>query len=58
VKLLVLVAAAAGVWLLFRRRREDERHVVVAWQDGSELELRRGSPERERLTSIAREVLG
>lgn len=50
---LVLVAAAAVAWLLWRRRRADGSHVVVAWQDGSELELRDGSPEHDRLVSVA-----
>jgi hypothetical protein len=57
VRLLLLALVAAAAWLLLRRRGEDERRVVVAWQDGSELELRAGSPERERLVSIARGVL-
>ena len=56
-RLLLLALVAVAAWLLLRRRGEDERRVVVAWQDGSELELRAGSPERERLVSIAREVL-
>ena len=56
-RLALLALAGAGVWLLLRRRSEDERRVVVAWQDGSELELRAGSAERERLVSIAAEAL-
>ena len=36
----------------------DEHRVVVAWEDGSELDLRPGSPERERLARIAEGVLG
>ncbi len=55
---LLLVAAAVGVWLLLRRRRRaDERRVVVAWQDGSEVELGGGAPERERLVAIAEGAL-
>ena len=55
---LVLVAAAAvGAWLFLRRRRSsDERHVVVGWADGSELELGEGT-SRERLVSIAEGAL-
>ena len=33
------------------------RHVVVAWDDGSELELREGSEERDRLVAIAARAL-
>ena len=56
-RLALLALAGAAAWLLLRRRSEDERRVVVAWQDGSELELRAGSAERERLVSIAAEVV-
>ena len=56
-KLLLLPIAALGMWLLLRRRGPDGQRVVVAWEDGSELELRTGSPERERLVEIAGEVL-
>ena len=55
---LLSLAAAVGAWLLLRRRRVDEHRVVVAWEDGSELDLRPGSPERERLARIAEGVLG
>jgi hypothetical protein len=58
VRLVLLAVAAAAAWLLLRRRGRNERLVAVSWQDGSELELRAGSPERERLVTIAREVLG
>ena len=51
-----LVLAVLGAWLLLRRRSEAE-HVVVAWGDGSELELVPRSPERERLVAVAREAL-
>jgi hypothetical protein len=57
VRLALLAAAAIGAWLLLRRRRADGHRVVVGWQDGSELELRAGSPERERLVDVARGVL-
>ena len=49
--------AVLGAWLLLRRRRGDERRVVIAWGDGSELELRPGSAERGRLLSLAQEAL-
>jgi hypothetical protein len=56
-RLVLLALAAVGAWLVLRRRRADEHRVVVAWEDGSEVELRAGTPEREQLTSIAGEVL-
>jgi hypothetical protein len=56
-RLLLLVAVAVGAWFLLRRRAADERRVVVAWEDGAELELRNGSDNRERMVAIAREAL-
>ena len=56
-RLVLLAAAAVGAYLLLRRRRTDPRRVVVGWSDGSELELRPGTPERERLVEIAGGVL-
>ena len=53
VKLALLAVAGLVAWLVLRRRREDELRVVVAWEDGSELELRDGTPEREQLVAIA-----
>ena len=56
-RLVLLAAAAVGAWLFLRRRRSgDERHVVVGWADGSELELGEGT-SRERLVSIAESAL-
>ena len=54
--LTAVVLAVIGVWLLLRRRTEADR-VVVAWGDGSELELEPRSPDRERLVAVAREAL-
>ena len=53
-----VVLAVFGVWLLLRRRTDAER-VVVAWGDGSELELELepGSPGRDRLVAVAQEAL-
>jgi len=56
-RLLLLALGAVGVWLLLRRRGADQRRVVVAWDDGSELVLRPGSPDCERLVEIAEEAL-
>jgi hypothetical protein len=55
--LLAAGLAALGAWLVLRRRSEDERHVVVAWADGSELELGAGSPVRDQLVSLAEGTL-
>ncbi len=55
--LAAVVLALGGAWLVLRNRRADGRRVLVGWQDGSELELRSGSPERERLVAVAREAL-
>jgi hypothetical protein len=57
VRLVLLGVVAVAAWLLFRRRARDDLRVVVGWEDGSELELRRGSPEREALVTIARQVV-
>ena len=54
--LTAVVLAVIGVWLLLRRRADGDR-VVVAWGDGSELELEPRSPDRERLVAVAREAL-
>ena len=54
--LTAIVLTVIGAWLLLRRRR-DEEHVVVAWADGSELQLEPRSPGRERLVAVAREAL-
>ncbi len=55
--ILLLAGAIAGLWLVLRRRRDEDRRVVVAWQDGSELELGQDSPEHARLVSIASDVV-
>jgi hypothetical protein len=57
VRLALLAAAAVAAYLLFRRRRTDPRRVVVAWADGSELELTAAVPERDRLLELAERAL-
>ena len=52
-RLLVLALAAGAAYLVMRRKRKDSRRVVVGWQDGSELELRPGTAERDRLVAVA-----
>jgi len=53
VKLVVLAFASWGLWLVLRRGRPDRPKVVVAWADGSEVELARGTADRERLLAVA-----
>ena len=55
--LVAVALTVLGAWLLLRRRAADEHRVVVAWEDGSELELGAGSDERDRLVSVARAAL-
>ncbi len=56
-KLLLLGAAVWALWVALRRGRSDPLRVVVAWRDGSELELRGGTAERERLVAVAERLL-
>lgn len=56
-KLVALGLAVLVLLALLRRARPDPRRVVVAWADGSELELAGGTPERERLVALAEGVL-
>ena len=56
-RLVLLAAAALGAWLVLRRRRGDGRRVLVAWEDGSELELGPGVPGRERIVAAAEDAL-
>jgi hypothetical protein len=58
VRLVLLAAAAIAAYVLVRRRRTDAQRVVVAWTDGSELELAPGTPERDRLVDVAGRTLG
>jgi hypothetical protein len=56
---LALVGIAAAVaWLLWRGRRDDVPRVVVGWKDGSEVALAAGTPQHERLVSLAGRALG
>ncbi len=52
-KLALLAGAGLVAGRVRRRRREDELRVLVAWEDGSELQLGDGTPEREQLVAIA-----
>jgi hypothetical protein len=54
VRLLVAAVIALAAYVLARLRRKDPQgRVVVGWRDGSEVELRPGTPERDRLVEIA-----
>ena len=55
--LTAIVLTVIGAWLLLRRRKDEEHAVVVAWGDGSELQLEPRSPGAERLAAVAREAL-
>jgi len=55
--LTAIVLTVIGAWLLLRRRKDEEHAVVVAWGDGSELQLEPRSPGRERLVAVAQEAL-
>jgi hypothetical protein len=57
VRLVLLAAAAVAAYVLLRRRRTDPRRVVVAWADGSELELTPAARERDRLLELAERAL-
>jgi hypothetical protein len=57
VRLALLAVAGLVLWRVLRRGREDERRVAVGWEDGSEIELLDGTPERERLVAIAADAL-
>jgi hypothetical protein len=57
-RLVLIALAAAAAWLLWRRRRESASRVHVAWRDGAELALGPGTPEHDRLVSLAGRMLG
>jgi len=57
VKLFLLGAVASALWIVLWRGRSEPLRVVVAWRDGSELELRGGTSERRRLVAVAERVL-
>lgn len=56
-RLLSLAAIGAAVWwLLGRREKASTTRVTIGYADGSSVTLDEGSPELDRLTSIAAEA--
>ena len=56
-KLLSLAAIGAAVWwFLGRRSKPSGTRVTIGYGDGSSVTLDAGSPELDRLTSIAAEA--
>jgi len=53
----VVVLAAAAAAVLWRRGRADEPRVVIAWPDGTEIRLREGRAEHERIVAVAGRAL-
>jgi hypothetical protein len=56
-RLALAVALAVWAWRFFTRRRGPHERASVAYADGSDVVLESGSPEFERLASIARPIL-
>jgi len=56
-RLAVLVGAAVWAWRHFVSAREPHERANVAFTDGSAIVLEPGSPDFERLASIARSAL-
>ena len=56
-RLAVLVGAAIWAWRHFIGGREPHERATISFSDGSVLVLEPGSPDFERLASIARAAL-
>ncbi len=56
-RLAVLVGAAIWAWRHFIGGREPHERATISFSDGSVLVLEPGSPDFERLASIARTAL-
>jgi hypothetical protein len=56
-RLTVVVGLAIWAWRFFVRRRGPHERATVAYADGSDVVLDPGSPEFDRLATIARSVL-
>ena len=53
----LLVLALVAAIVLLRRRRSEPVGVVVAWRDGEELTLDRGTPQHGRMVETAERAL-
>jgi hypothetical protein len=58
VRLAVVVLAAVAAAVVWRQRRTAEPQVVIAWPDGTEIRLREGRAEHERIVAVAGRALG
>jgi len=56
-RLLVLVAAVAGLAALIRRRRGSAERITIGYEDGSSLTLDDRSDDGRRLLELARPAL-
>jgi hypothetical protein len=56
-RLALAVALGVWAWRFFVRTRGPHERANLAYADGSDVVLERGSPEFERLATIARTVL-
>ena len=56
-RLALLALAAAVALVLWRRGRAEEPRVVVVWRDGTEIRLREGRTEHERIVAVAEQAL-
>jgi hypothetical protein len=54
---LVVLAAAAGAVVLLRRRKVTAARVDVYYEDGSMISLERGTPQADRMLSLAADAL-
>ena len=54
---LLALAGAVALLLLRRRGRADEPRVVIGWGDGTEIRLREGRAEHERIVAAAGRAL-
>ena len=57
VRLAVVVALSIWAWRFLVRSRSPHERASVAYADGSDVVLDPGSPDFERLASIARDAL-
>jgi hypothetical protein len=56
-RLVIVLAALAGVAAVVRRRRRPAERVTVGYEDGSALTFASGTPKGDRLLDLARPAL-